>query len=229
MRVIARNTLVAFAKAHPETRSALERWFTVVRSAEWMSMNEVKSAFSGAKVLNAERARFEVAGGNYRLIAAFDFRRQTVFVKFLGTHTEYDNVNALTVSQFQEIAVHIRPIRSDADHRAALAEIERLWGASPGTDDGDKLEILITLVEKYEESRWPINEPDWDPADVLRYAIDEMGHTQTELAALLGSRSRASEILNRQRPLTVEMIRSISDAWKIPAQFLIRPYRSDAA
>jgi mRNA interferase HigB len=63
-------------------------------------MNDVQAAFPKAVVLNGERARFEVAGGNYRLIAAFDFRRKIVFVKFVGTHTEYDRVDALTVSQF---------------------------------------------------------------------------------------------------------------------------------
>jgi len=120
--------------------------------------------------------------------------------------------------------VVIRPIRTDVDHRAALIGIERLWGASEGTDDGDKLDILVALVEKYEESRWSIVEPGWDPVDVLRYAIVEMGHTQAELSSLLGSRSRASEILNRHRCLTVEMIHKISEAWKIPAALLIRPY-----
>lgn len=123
----------------------------------------------------------------------------------------------------------IRPIRSDEDHKAALAEIERLWGTAPGTDSGDKLDILVTLVEKYEENRWPMAEPDWDPVDVLQYAIDEMGHSQAELAELLRSRSRASEILSRNRTLTLEMIRSISDAWRIPAALLIRPYRSRVA
>ena len=122
----------------------------------------------------------------------------------------------------------IRPIRSDEDHKAALAEIERLWGAAPGTDSRDKLDILVTLVEKYEENRWPMAEPDWDPVDVLQYAIDEMGHSQAELAELLRSRSRASEILSRNRTLTLEMIRSISDAWKIPAALLIKPYRRPA-
>jgi antitoxin component HigA of HigAB toxin-antitoxin module len=121
--------------------------------------------------------------------------------------------------------VDIQPIRNDEDHRAALAQIERLWGAPAGTDDGDKLDILTVLVEKYEENRWPIEEPDWDPVDVLHYAIDELGHTQAELAELLGSRSRASEILARQRALTVAMIRTISENWKIPAQLLIRPPR----
>jgi HTH-type transcriptional regulator/antitoxin HigA len=123
----------------------------------------------------------------------------------------------------------IRPIRSDDDHKAALAEIDRLWGTEIGTEDGDKLDILTTLVEKYEENRWPIEEPDWDPVDVLQYAIDEMGHSQAELAQVLNSRSRASEVLSRDRTLTLEMIRSISEAWKIPAALLIKPYRSGAA
>jgi HTH-type transcriptional regulator / antitoxin HigA len=118
----------------------------------------------------------------------------------------------------------IRPIRNDEDHVAALREIERLWGAAAGTDDGDKLDILATLVEKYEENHWPIVETS-DPVDLLNYAIEELGHSQAELAELLGSRSRASEILGRRRPLTVEMIHKISQAWKIPADLLVRPSR----
>ena len=93
----------------------------------------------------------------------------------------------------------IRPIRTDADHRAALAEIESLWGAAQGTEAGDKLDVLVTLVEAYETNRWPIEiEGKFDPIDALRYVIDELGHTQAELAELLGSRSRASEILARR-------------------------------
>jgi HTH-type transcriptional regulator/antitoxin HigA len=121
--------------------------------------------------------------------------------------------------------VNIHPIRNDDDHHAALAEIDRLWGAPDGTEDGDKLDILATLVEKYEERRWPTEQPAFDPIDVLHYAIDEMGHTQPELSQLLGSRSRASEVLNRQRALTVEMIHRISEGWKIPAALLVKPYK----
>ncbi len=125
--------------------------------------------------------------------------------------------------------MEIRPIRSKADYEAAVAEVERLWEAEPGTDDGDKLDILATLVEKYENEHWPIDTSRVDPIDMLNYLIDEGGHTQTELAELLGSRSRASEILNRRRALTVEMIFKISEAWKVPAELLIKPYRLSAA
>jgi mRNA interferase HigB len=100
MRVIARNVLVEFWGKHPEAKASLEHWYKLVSAAQWKSTDEVQQAAPKAKVLNRERARFEVAGGNYRLIAAFDFRRQTAFVKFIGTHAEYDRIDALTVSQF---------------------------------------------------------------------------------------------------------------------------------
>lgn len=101
MRVIARSVLVAFWSKHPGTKVALERWHKLVRAARWTSTDDIQKAAPRAKVLNRERVRFEVAGGNYRLIAAFDFRRQAVFVNFIGTHAEYDRVDALLVSQFK--------------------------------------------------------------------------------------------------------------------------------
>jgi HTH-type transcriptional regulator/antitoxin HigA len=124
----------------------------------------------------------------------------------------------------------LRPIRTDEEHRAALGEIEALWGAPEGTEEGDKLDLLLALVEIYEAKRWPIaiDEP-LDPVDALRYAIEELGHSQAELAELLGSRSRASEILSRRRALTVEMIHKINEAWKIPADLLVRPYSLERA
>lgn len=126
--------------------------------------------------------------------------------------------------------MNIHPIRNDDDHRSALREIDRLWNAKPDTEEGDKLDVLVTLVEKYEETRWPIKTPKrWDPIDVLNYLIEEGGHTQAELAEILGSRSRASEVLARKRALTVEMVRAISTEWKVPAELLIRPLRTRVA
>ena len=100
MRIVARSTLVAFWTKHPEAKIPLERWINLVRAANWTSMDEVRRAAPNAKVLKRERVRFEVAGGNYRLIVAFNFPRHTAFVKFLGTHVEYDRIDALKISQF---------------------------------------------------------------------------------------------------------------------------------
>ena len=124
----------------------------------------------------------------------------------------------------------IRPIRTDEDHRAALAEINRLWDAPEGTPEEDMLDVLLTLVEIYEERRWPLNSRRrFDPVDVLRYAIEELGHTQADLSRIIGSRARASEVLARRRPLTLPMIQKIVANWKIPADLLIRPYRTTAS
>ena len=100
MRVIARNVLLAYARVHPETAIPLERWYRLVKAANWTSMDDIRRAAPKSKVLNRDRVRFELAGGDYRLIAAFDFRRQIVFVKFVGTHDEYDAIDALTVARF---------------------------------------------------------------------------------------------------------------------------------
>jgi mRNA interferase HigB len=99
MRIISRRTLVAHWERHPETEVSLQRWFKVVRLAEWGSMDDVQRAFPKAKVLNGERARFEVAGGNYRLVVAFHFPSCVAYIKFVGTHAEYDAIDPLTINR----------------------------------------------------------------------------------------------------------------------------------
>lgn len=117
----------------------------------------------------------------------------------------------------------IRPIKTDADHAAALEEIDRLWGAEEGTPEGDKLDVLVTLVEAYEAKRWPIEA--CDPIDYLKGMMEMQGRTQSDLAELLGSRARASEVLARKRYLTKGMIERIAALWHISAAPLLKPYK----
>jgi mRNA interferase HigB len=100
MRIVAWKVLSAYSERHPETKVPLHRWRTLVRAANWNSMDDVRHAAPNAKILNGERVRFEVAGGNYRVIVAFDFGRRIAFIKFIGTHAEYDRIDALSVSLF---------------------------------------------------------------------------------------------------------------------------------
>lgn len=100
MRIIAKRTVVEFGSKNPSARASLDHWLNITQAADWSSTNDIQLTFPKAKVLNAERVRFEVAGGDFRMICAFDFRRRIVFVKFLGTHAEYDRVDAMTISQF---------------------------------------------------------------------------------------------------------------------------------
>ena len=114
----------------------------------------------------------------------------------------------------------IRPIHTDEDNEAALRRIETLWGATQGTPDGDELDILVALVAHYEEARWPTPKAG-RPADFLRDYMALSGRNQAELATLLGSKSRASEILNGKRDLTVDQIRLLHHRWGVPADCLI--------
>jgi HTH-type transcriptional regulator/antitoxin HigA len=118
--------------------------------------------------------------------------------------------------------MQIRPIKTKADHRAALKEIERLMDAKPGTTAGDRLEILTTLVDHYESQHEPIEPP--DPIDMLLYHMESRGLTRRNLERYLGSRARVAEVLNRRRPLTIEMIRKLHEGLGISADVLIRPY-----
>jgi len=98
VRIIAKKTLVGFWGKSPKSKPSLERWLTVVSAANWTSMNDVQAAVPNVTVLNGERAKFEIGGGNYRLVVAFNFNARIAFIKFVGTHAAYDKINALTVS-----------------------------------------------------------------------------------------------------------------------------------
>ena len=121
----------------------------------------------------------------------------------------------------------IRPIRNDDDLCAAIKEIDRLWGAALGSDDGDKLDVLATLVDAYERDHFPVQPS--TPLDVLLYAVGDMGYTQAELAGVVGSRSLASQILSGRRRISLDVAQKISTAWNIPIQLLVMPNAAAAA
>ena len=118
--------------------------------------------------------------------------------------------------------MRIKPIKSEADYDAALTAIDRLMGATPGTAEGDELDILVTLVEAYEAAHWPIEAP--DPISAIEHVMEARGLRQKGLAAVIGSQPRASEVLNRRRPLTLPMIRALSAQWNLPADLLVHEY-----
>ena len=118
--------------------------------------------------------------------------------------------------------MRIKPIKSEADYDAALTAIGRLMGATPGTPEGDELDILVTLVEAYEAAHWPIEAP--DPISAIEHVMEARGLRQKDLAAVIGSQPRASEVLNRRRPLTLPMIRALSAQWNLPADLLVHEY-----
>jgi HTH-type transcriptional regulator / antitoxin HigA len=119
--------------------------------------------------------------------------------------------------------MQIKPIRSEKDHAAALAEIERLWGARRGSPDGDKLDVLVTLVEAYERERFPIDRP--DPIDAIRFRLEQQGKSLHSLIGIIGQRTRVYEVMRHDRPLSLAMIRRLNEKLGISAEVLIRSGR----
>lgn len=120
--------------------------------------------------------------------------------------------------------MEIKPINSDNDYRDSLKEIERLFNSEPGTPDGDKLDVLITLVTVYEAKHYPIQLP--DPVDAIRYHMERLGLTQKNLEKFIGVPSHVSEILNRRRPLSLQMIRNLNKGLGISLEILIQEYET---
>ena len=121
----------------------------------------------------------------------------------------------------------LKPIRNETDYDAALAEIERLWGAHVGTPDGDRLDILATLVDAYENEHYPMDPP--DPIDAIKFRMEQQGLSRKDLEGILGSRTRVAEVLNRRRGLSINMIRRLHEKLGISVEILVRPTRTKKA
>ena len=121
----------------------------------------------------------------------------------------------------------VKPIRSKRDYESALKEVGRLWGAKSGTRDGDRLDVLATLIDAYEAQHFPMDPP--DPVEAIKFRMEQQGLTRRDLEALIGTRTRIAEVLNRKRALSIGMIRRLHERLGISADVLIRPSRKNAA
>jgi len=122
---------------------------------------------------------------------------------------------------------NLKPIRTKADYEAALVIIERLWGARAGTPQGDRLDILATLVDAYENEHYPMDPP--DAIEAIKFRMEQQGLDRKDLAEILGSRTRVAEVLNRRRGLSINMIRRLHEKLGISVEVLIRPIRTKKA
>ena len=118
--------------------------------------------------------------------------------------------------------MEIKPIKTEQDYNQALERLELIFDATKGTKEGDELEVLGILIEKYEDDYFPIDLP--DPIEAIKFRMEQMNYSQNDLAKVIGLKSRASEILNKKRKLSLEMIRNLHSIMKIPTEVLIQSY-----
>ena len=116
----------------------------------------------------------------------------------------------------------VKPIKTKKDYTLALKRLEQIFDAKKASPEGDELEVLGILIEKYEDVHFPVGLP--DPVEAIKFRMEQLGYTQSDLAKVVGLKSRASEILNRKRKLSLDMIRELHDKLKIPTDVLIQAY-----
>jgi HTH-type transcriptional regulator/antitoxin HigA len=122
----------------------------------------------------------------------------------------------------KQFKMNIKPIKTKKDYEQALERLEKIFDAKKGTQKGDELEILGMLIDNYDLEKFPIGFP--DPVEAIKFRMEQLGYNQTDLANVVGLKSRASEILNRKRKLSLEMIRQIHEGLNIPTEVLIQAY-----
>ena len=131
-------------------------------------------------------------------------------------------LNMIKLTQLKFNTMNIQPIKTEKDYQKALKRLEQIFDAKIGTKEGDELEILSILIEKYEDIHFPIDLP--DPIEAIKFRMEQMGLKQNDLVEAIGFKSRVSEVLNRKRKLSLEMIRKLSDFLSIPTNVLIQKY-----
>ena len=220
MRTISRKTLREFWDRHPEARQALQAWSDDARRARWLDPTDLGNACRTAGFLAGNRVVFSVKENVCQLVVAVHYALGVVRILHAGPPKDRDRMDAATGSGAAAMA--IVPIKNETHYRAALAEIDRLFDALPDTPEANRLAVLATLVESYEEKRFSIPGP--DPVAAILYHMGKKGLARRDIEPFIGSRARVSEVLNRRRPLTIEMIRNLHKGLGIPAEVLIQPY-----
>src|SRR5438876_12352573 len=125
------------------------------------------------------------------------------------------------------MATEVKPLRTKRNYEIAIKQMEHLWGAKAGTRDGDRLDVLATLIDAYEAAHYPMDPP--DPIEAIKFRMEQQGLSRRDLEEIIGTRTRTAEILNRKRGLSIAMIRRLHERLGISAEVLIRPSRKKAA
>lgn len=216
-RIFSKGTLRDYWIQHPELEQHLKVWYETVTKSSWKNPNDVKATFANASILKEGRVVFNIKGNSFRLVTRINYEKQWVFIRFKGTHQEYDKK---TPTPFE---MEIKPIKTEADYKRALKRLEVIFDAPVGSSESDEADILALLIENYENKHFPIEAP--DPIEAIKIRMEQLSLKQNDLADAMGGSNRVSEILNRKRKLTLEMVRNLTGKLNLSAEVLIQDYK----
>ncbi len=226
MNIYNRSSIIEFYKKHADSKIPLEIWYEELETKNWKSPNQLKQNFGGnVSILKNSRAVFDIKGNDYRIVTAINFENGWMFIKFIGTHGDYDKIDANTIGLYKpkkKNQMQVEIIKNKKQYAVALKRFEEIFFAKANTKDGKEAQLLALVIKDYEDKNYIIESP--DPVEAIKYRMVQMHLSKKELGEILGYTSRVSEILNRKRKLTLEMVRNLHEKLNIPLESLVQSY-----
>jgi len=218
MKVLRRDRLQIHweKRGRASSRPNFQAWFAEVQHTHWKTPDSALSTYLGGSVINKTTMRFDIAGTGYHVAMRMNGRFGVAIIDAVGTHREVSRPKP-TFDDTEPMP--IKPIRSKVDYNRAVRRVSEIIDAKPRTPEGDELAVLSTLIDDYEARAFPIEYP--DPVEAILYRMEEQGLERKDLEPYIGNKSRISQILNRQRTLSIEMIRKLHRGLDIPLEVLI--------
>jgi antitoxin component HigA of HigAB toxin-antitoxin module/mRNA-degrading endonuclease HigB of HigAB toxin-antitoxin module len=231
LRIISRRPLREFGETHADARGPLDAWHSIVKGREYRSPHELRQDFPTASFLGGSRTVFNIGGDKHRLVVDMRYDLGRVYVREVLAHEEYDrrSIDGTLREREEEWIVSTdrldfsRPhvLRSETEHDAAIAEIERLLDedVEAGSEGYDRLEFLSVLVEHYEDERYPMGAV--TPREAVSFMLEQKGLERSDLDGVMGGRSRVSEFLTGKRELSKSQVEGLRRLLGIPADVLL--------
>ena len=185
--------------------------------ANWKNPNDIKSKYKNASIVGSNRVIFNICGNKYRLVVKVNYLTEWIYVRFVGTHNEYDKIDVTII--LKKNIMDVKLIKREDEYNEALSRIDELFDVTPESKEFDEAELLIALVELYEQQHYKIESP--DPIEAIKFRMEQMEVKRTDMTKYFGTRGRVSEILNRKRELTLVMIKKLHKDFGIPAESLL--------
>jgi antitoxin component HigA of HigAB toxin-antitoxin module/mRNA-degrading endonuclease HigB of HigAB toxin-antitoxin module len=226
MRVIAKRTLLEFWESTPKYADAadpLKSWYREAKQPIYLTPAAVKAQYRNATILQNNRTIFNIADNKYRLVVDIDYTAQMMFIRFIGTHQDYDSITAGRLEQRSGDNLNpafIKPIKTEADYQAVLQQAGALMSSKPSPPEAAELDILATVIELYEDTYFPMGLP--DPIAAIQFRLEQADRSEADLIPIIGSENLVAEVLSKRQPLTLEMIRALHSHLGIPADVLLQ-------
>ena len=214
MRVIAKRSLKKFWERPgcADARGPLHSWYAEAIKAAWRSPQDIKDQYASASICGNNRVVFNIGGNKYRLVVEAQYQADIVWVSSSG------RTRSTTASTWRP-QMTIKPIRNDDDLRRAFRRLEKIFQAVEGTPQADERDVLVTLIEAYENKHYDFGPA--DPVEAIKFRMEQEGLTPRDLEPYIGQSGRVSEVLNRRRPLSLRMVKRLHDGLKIPYESLM--------